>query len=503
MKIGVSSLLVMWFAVLALAGGDGSPTRASAALGSTPVDVEIAIDGTGSMGNAVARAQSQATQLTAQATGLLPDIRFAVVVFRDRAASLGEYALLQPFTSDDAHVKAAIDRIKTNRFGGPYPESYNLAFERSYTDNQMGWRPSARKIVVVLGDAEPNGAGAAGLPGCRDKSKDPHGLSTPQELARMRAAERTLIMVRMHSSALSASLQCYQSIAAGAYVGGAARDEGSDLSAIIVEEIERAYAPATLAPDLRLALRNGRAGYTITLHNPNVLPVTTSSISLVLPRKGFRYVAGTTTGITTSEPTLSSGSLLWKFNRTVSPRQNARLHVIVRASRRLGTYRGSAVAQIQTAAGNELTSRAPGAVLRIKGGIRGLSLRFAGSAIGTTLRGAATWRSSRVVKALPASTGARGTVVFSGGRGTRVVLKVRSLRLERLAAPTRARLALSVVGARRLSHCAAGGRATLLIVDSAALRADGGSSDSLVLTLPRACGGRQRPTTAAAAVSAN
>jgi hypothetical protein len=141
MRIGVSSLLVVWFAVLALLGGDGSRARASSA--STPVDVEIAIDGTGSMGDAVARAQSQATQLTAQAAGLLPDIRFAVVVFRDPEASLGEYALLQPFTSDSARVKAAIDRIKTTAFGGPDPESYNLVFHRSYSDDQMGWRPSA------------------------------------------------------------------------------------------------------------------------------------------------------------------------------------------------------------------------------------------------------------------------------------------------------------------------------------------------------------------------
>src|SRR4051794_2557763 len=329
MKIGVSSLLATWFAVLALLGGDGSPARASSALATTPVDVEIAIDGTGSMGDAVARAQSQATQLTARATGLLPDIHFAVVVFRDRQASLGEYALLQPFTSDSGRVKAAIGRIKTTAFGGPYPESYNLAFQRSHTDDRMGWRPSARKMVVVLGDAEPHGAGAASLPGCRDKSTDPDGLTTPQELARMRAAERTLIMVRMHSSALNVSLQCYQSIAAGAFAGGTAREEGADLGAIIVESIERAYAPVTLAPDLRLALRNGRAGYTITLRNPTVLPVTTNSVSLVLPRKGFRYVPGTTTGMTTREPSQSSGSLVWKFNQTVSPHQSARLHVIV------------------------------------------------------------------------------------------------------------------------------------------------------------------------------
>src|SRR2546423_12082749 len=206
----------------------------------------------------------------------------------------------------------------------------------------------------------------------------------------------------MHSSALDVALQVYWSIAAGGFGGGAAGEEGADLGAIIVESIERAYAPVTLAPDLRLALRNGRAGYTITLRNPTVLPVTTNSVSLVLPRKGFRYVPGTTTGMTTREPSQSSGSLLWKFNQTGSPHQSARLHVIVRASRRLGRYGSSAVAQIQTAGGNGLTSRAPRAVLRVKGGLRALSLRFAGSATGTTLRGAAAWRSSHVVKTLPA-----------------------------------------------------------------------------------------------------
>jgi hypothetical protein len=211
MKIAVSSLLVAWLAVLALAGGGGTRARAASNVATTPVDVEIAIDGTGSMTDAIARAANQAAQLTTHATALLPDIRFAVVAFRDRHASLGEYQLLQPFTADTSQLKSAIDRIKTKPYAGKGgAESYNLAFQRSYSDNQMGWRPSARKIVVVLGDAEPNGAGTAGLPGCKDRSSDPHGLSTPQELARMRAAARTLFMVRVHSAGLSASLDCYK-----------------------------------------------------------------------------------------------------------------------------------------------------------------------------------------------------------------------------------------------------------------------------------------------------
>jgi hypothetical protein len=501
MKIAVSSLLVAWLALLALAGGGGTRARAASSVATTPVDVEIAIDGTGSMTDAIGRAANHAAQLTTQAMGLLPDIHFAVVVFRNDKASLGEYALLQPFTSDTSRVKNAIDRVKTKPYAGKAgAESYNLVFQRSYSDDQMGWRPSARKIVLVLGDAEPNGAGTAGVRGCKDQSRDPHGLSTPQELARMRAAARTLIMIRVRSAKLTTSLQCYESIAAGAFVGGAARDEGGNLAAIIVELIERAYAPVTVTPDLRVARRSGRAGYTLTLHNPNVLPVTSSSVSLVLPGAGFRYVRGTTTGMTTSDPTRSGATLLWKLNQTVSAHGKVRLHVVVRAPRRLGRYRSSAVAQIKTAADNDLTSRAPAALLRVKREIRTLSLRFVGSAVGAALRGAAASRFSRGAKALPMGARAHGTIVFSGPR-TRVVLRAKSIRLEQFAAPTRARLALRVVAARGLPHCSIGARATLLLVDSAALRANGRNSDSIALTLPPACGGRRLQTEAAVLVS--
>lgn len=498
MKIAVGSLLVAWLAVLALAGGGGTRARAASNV-ATPVDVEIAIDGTGSMTDAIARAANQAAQLTTRATALLPDIHFAVVVFRNHQASLGEYQLLQPFTADTSRLKDAIGRVKTKPYAGKGgAESYNLAFQRSYSDNQMGWRPSARKIVVVLGDAEPNGAGTAGLPGCKDRSSDPHGLSTPQELARMRAAARTLFMVRVHSAGLTASLDCYKSIAAGAFVGGTARDEGSNLAAVIVELIERAYAPVTLAPDVKVARRSGRAGYTLTLHNPNVLPVTSSSVSLALPGRGFRYVPGTTTGMTRRNPTQSGATLQWKFKQTVPAHGKVRLHVVVRTPQRAGRYRSIAIARIQTAAANDLASRSPASLLRVKREIRALSLRFAGSAVnGKTLRGAAASRFGRGMRALPVGAPARGTLVMTGP-GTRVVLGATNLRLAQFAAPTRARVSLRVVAARGLRRCSIGAGATLLLVDSAALRADGRSSDSMALRLPRACGGGRLQTTAVA-----
>jgi hypothetical protein len=49
----------------------------------------------------------------------------------------------------------------------------------------------------------------------------------------------------------------------------------------------------------------------------------------------------------------------------------------------------------------------------------------------------------------------------------------------------------------------AGAPATLLVVDSAALRAGGRTSDSIVLTLPPSCGGKRLQTTASVGVSAS
>ncbi len=48
----------------------------------------------------------------------------------------------------------------------------------------------------MLGDGEPHGAGAVGIRGCRDTAPDLRGLKTTDVLQQMRAAGRTLVMVR-------------------------------------------------------------------------------------------------------------------------------------------------------------------------------------------------------------------------------------------------------------------------------------------------------------------
>lgn len=474
-----------------LSGAHGSPVASAAPGVATPVDVEIAIDGTESMSTAIARAKSEGVRALSGVSSLLPDSRFAVVVFRDHGNPAGEDQLLQPLTSDVAQVDSALNRVTTHSNPSPQnglAESYNLAFQQSYSDARIGWRPSARKIVVVLGDAEPNGAGTDGVPGCHDRSRDPEGLSTPRELANMRAAKLTLIMIREISSEVSASLQCYESIAEGAYVGGAARDANADIAGMIIEEIVGAYAPVTVKNDLGVALRNNSTGYTVTVRNPNEQALKIKSLEFMLPPSGFHYVRSS---ISSTRPVQSGRTLSWVLNKTMGPGQQLGFHVLVRTPGHTGRYQSSVMTRFETVGGSELTSRRPAALLYVKRRIHAVRLLFRKRTTpGSTLTGQADARFGRW-KGLPAVGPAAGRLI-SGGGTKRVVLQAKGLRLDSLAVPTRARLRLRVIGSTGYQRCPLGGRATLLVTDFNNIRQDGRTT-RLLLSLPPACGGKIIP----------
>jgi hypothetical protein len=205
----------------ALAGG--ALGMAPAARAATALDVEIAVDTTGSMQPSIAQATASARSLVRELRRIAPDLNVAIVQFRD-AGDTPKYEIVQSMTKDAAAIDAALGRLSAGG-GGDTPEAYNLVFRNSYADpsNALGWRAASRKVVVVIGDAEPHGAGSAGIPDCADTSTDPDSLNTASELAGMRAARRTLLMVRQGSSA-RASLACYRGLSARAFTGGGALD---------------------------------------------------------------------------------------------------------------------------------------------------------------------------------------------------------------------------------------------------------------------------------------
>jgi len=82
-------------------------------------------------------------------------------------------------------------------------------------------------------------------------------------------------------------------------------------------------------------------GYTITISNPNATPVPLDSIFDTLP-SGFTYIPGSTTGMTTSDPTIDGQTLTWSEPGTVPAEGSASLHFQVTVSSTPGTYTNSA-----------------------------------------------------------------------------------------------------------------------------------------------------------------
>lgn len=124
-------------------------------------DVLFAFDTTGSMGPVLASAKSNAVAIMADLAGLIPDIQFAVVDFRDYPLEpFGEsgdwpYRLRQSVTGDRSAVSAAIAATSANQ-GGDAPEAYSRTLHEAVADASVGWRPDARRFVVMFGDDVPH-----------------------------------------------------------------------------------------------------------------------------------------------------------------------------------------------------------------------------------------------------------------------------------------------------------------------------------------------------------
>ena len=104
----------------------------------------------------------------------------------------------------------------------------------------------------------------------------------------------------------------------------------------------------TKTADQATVVAGGQDGYTITVTNPNTSIVQLASISDTLPA-GFTYVAGSSTGATTSDPAVSSQTLTWSgpFNVPAASGQtpgSISLHFNVNASTTPGSYFNNATA---------------------------------------------------------------------------------------------------------------------------------------------------------------
>jgi uncharacterized repeat protein (TIGR01451 family) len=101
----------------------------------------------------------------------------------------------------------------------------------------------------------------------------------------------------------------------------------------------------SITPSATTVAPNGTVGYTITVHNPNTGAVTLSSLSDVIPAS-FSYTAGSTTGMTTSNPTIGSGNTLqWPGPLVVPGSGDGTIHFTANVGSTPGTFTSSASAE--------------------------------------------------------------------------------------------------------------------------------------------------------------
>jgi uncharacterized repeat protein (TIGR01451 family) len=93
--------------------------------------------------------------------------------------------------------------------------------------------------------------------------------------------------------------------------------------------------------DSATASPGGPDGYTITIYNPNASAVVVNSITDTLPA-GFSYVANSTTGATTTNPTVSGQTLTWSGPFNDAGSGNVSVHFGVTAASTSGTYYNNA-----------------------------------------------------------------------------------------------------------------------------------------------------------------
>ncbi len=119
----------------------------------TGLDVLFLVDATGSMDWAIAEVRTRIVDIVDSVRSLVPIARFGVVAYRDYDDP--EYVTrVQPLTFSLARLSGFLDGLEAEG-GGSWQEAVTAAMEVAQGAN---WRPGARRVVVIIGDAPPHEA---------------------------------------------------------------------------------------------------------------------------------------------------------------------------------------------------------------------------------------------------------------------------------------------------------------------------------------------------------
>ena len=148
-------------AALAICLAVQSPHAAADSQPPASRDVLFLFDTTGSMASALSSASAQAQRVMAALRANLGSaVTFGVAEVRDYPVIYGgatdlPWHLVQPITSDTGLIQTALSSLVATG-GGDGPEAYGRALYDANHDPAVGWRPGARRLVVVIADNVPH-----------------------------------------------------------------------------------------------------------------------------------------------------------------------------------------------------------------------------------------------------------------------------------------------------------------------------------------------------------
>ncbi|MHB8969199.1 MAG: hypothetical protein ACYC3X_20860 [Pirellulaceae bacterium] len=131
------------------------------------LDIVITFDSTGSMQGEIDQVKRQIQRIGSTLLTLVPKARIGICTYRDQG---DEYVVRGlPLTSDIQEIEAYLSGVRADA-GGDEPESVHEGLRWSIEQNTF--RPRARKMILLFGDAPPH---QADLPTCLRLASDFHG----------------------------------------------------------------------------------------------------------------------------------------------------------------------------------------------------------------------------------------------------------------------------------------------------------------------------------------
>jgi len=134
--------------------GSGSFQKAVGELRRTGLEIVFVFDSTGSMSRTILDTKNTITQMLSVLRALVPDARIGLVTYRDRGPREAYLVRQMPLGPDFWRAANFVQSVHAGG-GGDRPEDVFAGLHEAFTQS---WQPTARRVVILAGDAPPHEA---------------------------------------------------------------------------------------------------------------------------------------------------------------------------------------------------------------------------------------------------------------------------------------------------------------------------------------------------------